>query len=847
MRLRVLAFALTCVLARTAFAQDQPKEPPTVTIVKPSVRFDPGARYPRKALDDGVRERAEVTLIVDVDAAGRVTDVRVDQGAGHGFDEAALEAARELRFDPATRDGKPLPSKVFHRYVFEPPPGRFVGRVLTPRGQPVSGASVNARGKDGADHTVKTDASGAFTIDALPADTYAIDVKLPTGETAKAEQAIAPGEEVTNVFRFGPAEKTTEEDVEEVRVRGVKPPREVTKRTLEQRELLRSPGTNGDALRALVNLPGIARPPGFAGLLIVRGSAPQDTNIFVDGTLIPLVYHFGGLSSVVPTEMISKLDFYPGNFSVQYGRAMGGIVDVGIKDPRTAKKLQGLAQADLIDARVLAEGPIPIGKGWSFAVAGRRSYVDTWLKPILEAAGTNVTAAPVYYDWQMLVRKEIDKSSSARLLFFGSDDRLELLVKNTTATGGGAGGDLSAHTGFWRFQGRLESKLNKTDSLKITAAVGEDLIDFSFANLMFNIRSFPITFRAEFSSKISKAITFNAGIDELYSAIDVSVRAPAPTPAGSPPSGPILLRPVREVNDAQPIHRPAVYTELEILPWKGARLIPGLRLDYARDTKTSDLSPRVVFRQNVGPEKPRTTLKTGVGVFMQPPLPQESNPIFGQLGLHSERAIHYSLGAEREFGKNVEISVEGFYKQLDQLTANGNGNGGIGNVIGLETLIRYKPDEHFFGWIAYTLSRSVRKDVPFQPEHPASFDQTHILTILGSYRFGKGWELGGRFRLVSGNPYTPSVYGFYDANAASYLSLVGFPVNNQRLPTFHQLDIRIDKTWTFKEWKFGIYADVVNVYNSGNVEAIQYNYNATKQSYVTGLPFLPSIGIRGEL
>src|SRR5438132_2477046 len=106
MRLRVLAFALTCLLARTAWAQNPPpKEPPAVPVVKPSVRVDPGARYPRKALDDGVRERAEVSLVVDVDAEGKVTDLRVEQGAGHGFDEAALEAAREIRFDPATRDG----------------------------------------------------------------------------------------------------------------------------------------------------------------------------------------------------------------------------------------------------------------------------------------------------------------------------------------------------------------------------------------------------------------------------------------------------------------------------------------------------------------------------------------------------------------------------------------------------------------------------------------------------------------------------------------------------------------------------------------------------------------------
>ncbi len=92
------------------------------------------------------------------------------------------------------------------------------------------------------------------------------------------------------------------------------------------------------------NLPASRVRPVSAGLLIVRGSAPQDTQVFVDGTAIPLVYHFGGLSSVVPTEMLDRIDFlYPGNFSAQYGRATGGIIDVGVRDPsppfaKTAKR-----------------------------------------------------------------------------------------------------------------------------------------------------------------------------------------------------------------------------------------------------------------------------------------------------------------------------------------------------------------------------------------------------------------------------------------------------------------------------------------------------------------------------
>ena len=116
-------------------------------------------------------------------------------------------------------------------------------------------------------------------------------------------------------------------------MKGDRPPREVTRRTIGREEMAQSAGTYGDALLSLQNLPGVARPPPFSGALVVRGSAPQDTNVYIDGTNVPLAYHFGGLSSVVPTELLDRIDFYPGNYSAQYGRGMGGVVDVGLRDP----------------------------------------------------------------------------------------------------------------------------------------------------------------------------------------------------------------------------------------------------------------------------------------------------------------------------------------------------------------------------------------------------------------------------------------------------------------------------------------------------------------------------------
>src|SRR5262249_12267083 len=157
---------------------------------------------------------------------------------------------------------------------------------------------------------------------------------------------------------------------------------------------------------------------------------------------------------------------------------------------------------------------------------------------------------------------------------------------------------------------------------------------------------------------------------------------------------------------------------------------------------------------------------------------------FGTPGLGSNRAIHYSLGVEQEITRPIELSVEGFYKKLDHLVArvpsSGSkpyeyGNDGRGAVTGLEVRLKNNPTARFFGWLAYTLSRSTREDPPDFATRLFQYDQTHILTMLGSYRLGRGWEFGARFRLISGTLYTPTVLGFLNTDAGVYTPLSGAP------------------------------------------------------------------------
>ncbi len=862
-----LAVALSALAPASAWAQSastppgaappQPASAPVVTM--PVVKQNEGVAYPRAALDAGIHDTVEVSLILTIDATGVVTRAMVEKPAGHGFDEAAVEAAQKLTFEPATRDGKPVAAKTRFVYRFTPPAAALAGRVLSDVGErPIAGAAVVVRDASGQERTALTAADGSWRLPGLPPGTYHIKVSATGRATHEADETVQAGEEASAVDRLAleapaakPGEKpAAEEEVEEVEVHGDKPPREVTKRTLDQRELSRIPGTNGDALRSLQNLPGVARPPAFLGLLIVRGSAPEDTQYFVDGTPVPLVYHFGGLTSVVPTEMVNKLDFYPGNFSAQYGRAMGGIVDVGLANPKD-DRIHALVQADFIDARLMVQGPIA-DTGWKFAVGARRSNLDLWLTPVLQATAAGVSVTPVYYDYQAVAERDLGKKSSIRFALFGSDDKLDVFLPTASSSEPDLAGTLGTHTGFWRGQGLYRNRLSDDTELRVVGALGQDYIELNAGSIFFNLTEWNISSRVELAQKLAKNITMNMGIDMMYMPYTLSAQLPPLPKPGQPPAGPFSGQPPLSTNVSGALYEPAFYGEMEAVPWTGGRIVSGVRVDYTKDTQSWDISPRLVVRQDVAND-PRTTLKGGVGIFMQPPQPQETNPTFGMSGLTSNRAYHYDVGVEHEFTPQIEASLEGFYKQLDNLVELGLGNTGSGQVIGTETLIKYKPDERFFGWIAYTLSQSERRQKPGAPLMLFQYDETHILTVLGSYRLGKGWEFGMRYRLSSGYMYTPDGYGFYDENIGTYLPLASYPAYNTRLPLFHALDVRVDKTWEFR-WcgrcttpgKFSAYLDILNVYNQGNVDGISYDYNNTHTAYANDLPIIPSLGVRLE-
>lgn len=796
-RLRFLA--LTCLALTTLAAQaraqtaDEPSTPAGITPPKLIESHEPV--YP--AAKQASAESASVGLILTVDESGHVSDAEVQSSAGEDFDQAALAAARQLVFEPATRDGKATSARIPFRFDFKYTPA--------------------------------------------PAPTL-----TEPAPAAPAKPTPAP-----------PANETTAQpsDTLDIAVEGERPPREPTQRVLSGEEITKIPGTNGDALRSITNMPGVARPSGLDGLLIVRGSAPQDTQVFIDGTSAPLLYHLGGLSSVLPSEILERIDFYPGNFGPQYGRGMGGVVDVAVRSPKK-DRFHGLIQFDTVDGRFLAEGPL--SNSTRVLVAGRRSWLDAWLGPALRASGVGVTVAPVYYDYQAMVEHDLTPKTKLRLLAFGADDRTELTLNAPSSSDPAIGGAARNHDGFWRIQGRVDTRPNDALRWTTTFAVGHNVEEQSLGDMFVDVNLLSFEARSDVRARLNRHVTAIGGLDVGATSFDVSFRFPPFDFSSRENPGPLFGRPATTLKSSGTLTRPAAYAMLELTPLPGLKLLPGVRTDYNQDTRDWTVDPRIGVRYDVRSGFPRTTLKGGAGIFHQPPEPYQSIKPFGTPNVDSNRATHFSAGFEQEFLPPLELSVEGFYKDLRNLvvakpdaTDNAAGqtyeNTGSGRVYGAEVLMRYKPTGPFFGWLAYTLSRSERRDAAGEDAYLFDYDQTHILTALASYKLGRGWRVGARFRYVSGKPYTPNIGGVMDYDAGVYSPIASPRAYSRRLPAFQQLDVRVDKTWTFRHWSLAFYVDVQNTYNHKNVEAQGDNYDYSKTTPVYGLPILPIVGLRGEI
>jgi TonB family protein len=879
-----IAFAL---FSAPAIAEEQapppeaPAEPaPAPAVVAPRLLGEVRPEYPPRAQAEGIA--ASVTLELDIDVTGAVTRTIVAIPAeppGYGFDEAALAAGATLRFEPAQLDGKPVAVRIRYQFHFVPEPsapvpadvpapapeppappaaaqrtGELSG-TLAERGTraPLPGVKVTVfrgTGADAVGFETETDAAGHFRFVGLTAGQWQVLADPEGFYPVREREIVTEGQrlDVRYLIERG-SYNPYDVLVDAKRVR-----REVTRHSIDTKQADRVPGTFGDVLAVVKNFPGVARSPTFGQEgVIVRGSAPEDSKQFIDGMQIPQIYHFGGLRSVLTVGMTDHIDFYPGNFSAQYGRGTGGITDVGLT-PLKLDAFHGYADVSVFDTSLYLEAPIT--DELSVAVGGRRSYIDFALSQVLPNTGGGGTVAPRYYDAQALIRYRPSPAHQLSGFFMISDDAFRIVFDKPID---GDAKTVVDRVGFFSnfYRGLAEYRYvpNPRVENKLQLSYGRDHFNINVGEFAVDVRTGMGQARETFRYGFSDAVALTVGGDYLYEQVEGKGTLPDLPREGDPVEEPDLGQST-VVDLAGTYHSTAAFVELELKPFAGTMILPSVRAEHFSRTGEFAIQPRLSLRQTL---TETVTLKGGIGHYVQEPEFLETDAAVGNPDLGLKQAIHYSVGVEYRPLPHLTFDVTGFYKTLfDQVSRTDavverNGelvpanldSKGRGRVRGLEVSIKHEFNEGLFAWLAYTLSRAERRDSGADEYRLFDFDQTHILTAVASYRLPHNWEVSTRFRYVTGNVYTPFKYGVFDADSDEYVGVTGAP-NSARADAFHQLDLRVDKRWIYDGWILGAYLDLQNVYNRKNVDETDYNYDFTTSSGDAGLPVLPVLGLRGE-
>ncbi len=844
----------------SAPAPNTPSAPPAApgqpSLTPPSLAQTVEAVYPEEARAQGITGAVELLVTIAVD--GTVLDAQVVTPAGHGFDEAAVEAVRRFRFEPARRDGQPIASRIRYLYQFElptpdepatPPPqtGRLSGLIVNDRDSvPIAAAEI-AVVEPLAQTTRRlvSDAEGRFALDDVPIGTYEIQVSASGLQTAKYQETVEAGQETNVVYRLLAAAGPKSESEYGAHAVVAAPPREVSRRTLDRKLMYRIPGTGNDPIRAVEVLPGVSRPPFGNGMLIIRGASPNDSLILVDGVPIPMMYHFGGLRGVVNGQLLRGATLYPGNFSSRYGRVTGGVFELELRDPQT-DRLHGVADVSLIEASLMLEGPIT--KRFSIAASVKRSMFDLVLRA-LPSGAIDFTAVPSYYDYQFLATWRPTDHDNLRFQFYGSSDRFGLITKDKSeANVTAAENAIDLTSRFNYFQGTWKRSIGANTDQFVTVQTGPTLTHVSAGDdYKLDLDFTQIYGRAEWLTRLAPGLRLVSGVDVFsghyratYVGPDIGQSEGNPNPNDQQQVG---------AHAVGFLFQPGAYVDLakDIGP---VTINGAVRADYFDEIRTYSIDPRLVIEIRLHRQ---WTWRAGAGLYSQPPQPQESNRTIGNTHLKPILNAQFSNALAYEPVEGVKLGLEGFYKQIWRNVVTGETaaepkytNAGIGRIYGLEVSSQVQPTgAHYTGILSYTLLNSERKDHPDLPWRKFDFQQTHGLTLALLYQFPRGYEIGGAVRYYTGNPYTPIDGRVFNATSRAYQPLFG-AVNSARNSAFNRVDLRLAKTWTTRRETITFYLDIQNLLNHQNQEAVFYNYDRTQRGVVHGLPIIPALGVRGQ-
>jgi outer membrane receptor protein involved in Fe transport len=609
---------------------------------------------------------------------------------------------------------------------------------------------------------------------------------------------------------------------------------------LSAADLRMLPGTANDALRAAQVLPGVARLPYSFGGIVMRGTSPRDNVVYIDGIEVPLAFHFGGVSSFYPSNMLDGITVSNGGIDAAYGRAQGGMVEMTTREPYDRHWRTG-GSIGLLDASVVAEGPY---RGGAVMVGVRRSYLDIVMAPFVD----DDVPLPSYLDAQFKGSFG-DPTTTGRItpMAFLAYDHLYATTPKEDRE------DESSVDAFFIRVAMPYERRWRALSLRFVPWFGTNQLNFtSRVNEVTEKFSRPVY---PGGARLDLTREFSWG--DLRGGIDLQGGHLTNYQAGLGHKGDIL----------QQINGNTEIDWIDAALWNEARFVlgrldlkPGLRLEHYGLSDETVIDPRLAMSL---PLDATWTLRESIGRYHQPPTAGDIDPNGGNPNLKSSYYDSVSLGAEANVGP-WSASITGFLSRGEQQgtrvaheLSDFDNLGSLGPTFaellekqlglsffrqnigkarnkGVELLIK-RYTKKWFGLLSYTLARAERYDDPASGKgwRPFELDQRHNLNVAGSVVVGN-WRLGGRVQYVSGTPYVPQLRDL-DGN----LVIEPYSV---RLPAFFQLDLRADRLWRRCWGTVDLYFDIQNVTNRRNIEGRDIDEFGA-ESDMPGLPILPFIGV----
>lgn len=641
-----------------------------------------------------------------------------------------------------------------------------------------------------------------------------------------------------------------------------------------------------DVMKALQLMPGVQSGGEGTSGLYVRGGGPDQNLILLDGVPVYNATHLFGFFSVFNTDALNSVELIKGGFPAHYGGRLSSVIDIRMKEGNT-KKLRGAGSVGLISSKLTLEGPL-IKDRSSFIVSGRRTYIDLLAQPFIRAIGNaegaKVRAGYYFYDLNGKVNYKFSESSRLFLsTYLGNDNAYARIeesyiqnnVRFTSKDNSGLGwGNITtalrwnkilnqrlfANTTLtysrYRFQVGADYSLDadpggQTEALEYSYSSGiNDLagkVDFDFIPNPNHYIKFGVGHIYH---------TFNPGVNVFQQ--DIVTDASVDTTFG---------------NNKIYAHEFSTYIEDDMKIGGRMKVNAGLHFSgfRVRGENYFSLQPRISGRYLLSED---WSLK-GSYATMRQFIHLLTNSTVGlptDLWLPAtdrvppQKSQQLALGVAHTFKEKYEVSVEGYYKTMDNLIEYKEGASfflggegwedqvevGKGTSYGAELFIQKKTGR-LHGWIGYTLSWTNRQfeNLNFGNEFPYKYDRRHDLSVALTYKFSDRIDAGVTWVYGTGNAISLAT-DRYQGNARGVQDYIfnGSEVqyfeerNDYRMASFHRLDASVnfhkEKKWGKRTWTLGVY----NIYNRQNPFYLYYDtdFNGNRQlKQVSLFPVIPSV------